>query len=341
MIKGFITGSFRPFHKGHEALIDYAKTNCDELTIFITTLPDETIPYKYRLKWVLSTYLDDPKVTIVSDTINEPNLTGDALSIWWGFYIKNKYGNFDRVFTSENYGYVFAESMGATHYSFNFDRTNIPISATKIRKKPITNWDYLNNFAKDFFVKKIAIIGTESTGKTVLCKHLAKHYNTSWAPEAGDEIVSNTNDAKDIDIIRLIGKEHAKNIIKHTRQANKVLFVDTDMNITKSYAKFLCDEDVEFEPWINKANEIDLYIHLDSSAPFVQNGRRLENNQRLELEKFHLKQFELANIEFKTFSFKPVTIKPRPKHYADIVNRHYNERTDNIINYIDLFLSKY
>lgn len=46
MIKGFLTGSFRPFHKGHEALIDFAKANCDELTILITTLPDEVIPYK-------------------------------------------------------------------------------------------------------------------------------------------------------------------------------------------------------------------------------------------------------------------------------------------------------
>ena len=118
MIKGFVTGSFRPFHKGHEALIDYAKSNCDHQTNLITTLPDETIPYKYRLKWVLSTYLDDPKVDILADVIEEPNIQGDALSGWWGNYVKSKYGQFDRVFTSEDYGDVFAKSMGAVHWNF-------------------------------------------------------------------------------------------------------------------------------------------------------------------------------------------------------------------------------
>ena len=119
MIKGFVTGSFRPFHKGHEALIDYAKSNCDHLTILITTLPDETIPYKYRLKWVLSTYLDDPKVDILADIIVEPDIQGDALSGWWGNYVKSKFGQFDRVFTSEDYGEVFAKDISIFFICFS------------------------------------------------------------------------------------------------------------------------------------------------------------------------------------------------------------------------------
>ena len=192
MIKGFVTGSFRPFHKGHMALIDYAKTHCDELTILITTLPDETIPYKYRLKWVLSTYLDDPQIQILADTIKEPpNLSYDQISIWWGLYINQKYGHFDRVFTSEDYGDLFAKSIGAIHWQFDKSRDIVPVSATNIREKPVTNWDYLNNFAKDYFVKKIAIVGTESTGKTTLAQQLAWTFTTEWVDEAGDEIVEN------------------------------------------------------------------------------------------------------------------------------------------------------
>ena len=32
-------------------------------------------------------------------------------------------------------------------------------------------------------LKKIVILGPESTGKSTLCAALAKHYNTSWCPE--------------------------------------------------------------------------------------------------------------------------------------------------------------
>ena len=326
MIKGFVTGSFRPFHKGHEALIDYAKQNCDLLTILVTVLPNEVIPYKHRLSWVLSTYLDDPKVTILADTMDEPPLKGDALSIWWGFYVKQKYGYFDRVFTSEDYGWVFAETMGAEHFSFNILRNLIPVSATAIREKPLTNWDYLNNFAKDYFVKKIAIVGTESTGKTVLSEQLAKYYNTTWAPEAGDAIVNNTEDVKDdMETLALIGAEHAKNIRRHTRLANKVLFVDTDMNITKSYAKFMCEKELSLEPWVEKANEMDLYIYLSADAPYVnENGRRLSLPKRQELDHSHRQQFEKANIKFEEFGFNG-----------------YEPRFKNIVNRIDLFLSQF
>ena len=55
MIKGFLTGGFRPFHKGHEALIDYAKANCDQLIIFVADPPEAwEIPWKYRVNWVSS-----------------------------------------------------------------------------------------------------------------------------------------------------------------------------------------------------------------------------------------------------------------------------------------------
>jgi HTH-type transcriptional regulator, transcriptional repressor of NAD biosynthesis genes len=331
MIRGFITGSFRPFHKGHEALIDYAKANCDELTILITTLPDEVIPYKYRLKWVLSTYLDDPQIQIVADTVKEPKLTGDALSIWWGMYVTQKFGQFDRVFTSEEYGWTFAESMGAVHFPFDKARAQVPVSATAIREKPVTNWDYLNNFAKDYFVKKIAIVGTESTGKSTMTKQLAEYFSkkygetiTYFVNEAGDDIVQNSNNTKKEQIIQ-IAEEHAKRIIRQTRKANRVLFVDTDLNITKSYSRFLFKKDPRFEPWIERANQMDLYIYLLPDAPFIQDGRRLEKSERDRLHHSHRVFYPYDNNSVKEFNFEG----------------GYEERLQRVIKTIEEFLSKY
>ena len=36
-------------------------------------------------------------------------------------------------------------------------------------------------------LKKIVIIGPESTGKSTLCKQLAEHYKTLWCPEFARE----------------------------------------------------------------------------------------------------------------------------------------------------------
>src|SRR5882724_5273263 len=36
-------------------------------------------------------------------------------------------------------------------------------------------------------LKKIVIIGPESTGKSTLCEQLANHYNTQWCPEFARE----------------------------------------------------------------------------------------------------------------------------------------------------------
>ena len=39
-------------------------------------------------------------------------------------------------------------------------------------------------------IKKIVIIGPESTGKSTLCEALAKHYNTNWCPEYARQYLS-------------------------------------------------------------------------------------------------------------------------------------------------------
>ncbi|HMF72604.1 MAG TPA: ATP-binding protein, partial [Flavitalea sp.] len=36
-------------------------------------------------------------------------------------------------------------------------------------------------------LKRIVVVGPESTGKSTLCQQLAEHYNTAWVPEYARE----------------------------------------------------------------------------------------------------------------------------------------------------------
>ena len=234
------------------------------------------------------------------------------------------------MFTSEDYGKVFAESMGTENWVYDIPRIGTPISATAIREKPFTNWDYINNFAKDYFTKKIAIVGTESTGKTVLAAQLATYFHTAWSPEIGREVVTNSEKTT-IEDIKLIGIEHAKHILKYLRQSNKILIVDTDLSITKSYSQFLFNEVPKFDDWVEKANEFDLYIYLDSTAPYVDDGTRFPKNLRDELELSHLEMFEKEGVELHRFDFDTAI----PKAEA------YEKRFNWVVECIETFIKKY
>ena len=254
--------------------------------------------------------------------------------------------------------------MDAEHWCFNKSRTIIPVSATAIRKKPLTNWDYLNNFAKDYFVKKFAIVGTESTGKTTLAERLAKHYNTvfvtdhnsdfiaeigrdlipnatgslekdeEYAHELGRDLIPNASTCT-INDLKHVGVEHAKNIIKCTRLANKILIVDTDLTITKSYSNFLFGEVPKYEPWVEQANKMDFYIYLKgSSVPFIQDGTRLSQNDRMELEKSHWEMYKKEGIKLQPFYFYDIE-----KHRTDYQDP-YERRFKEIVKYIDWEISK-
>lgn len=97
---------------------------------------------------------------------------------------------------------------------------------------------------------------------------------------------------------------HAKTIIDRTKIANKLLFVDTDVNITKSYAHYLFDKELSVEDWIEKANTFDLYLFLASDCAYVQDGTRLEKNERNALSESHKKQLHKAGIQYETIHGK-------------------------------------
>ena len=70
--------------------------------------------------------------------------------------------------------------MHAKHISFDEQRNIYSISGSLIRESPFKYWDFISATAKPYFIKKIILLGSESTGKSFLTERLANFFNTEF-----------------------------------------------------------------------------------------------------------------------------------------------------------------
>jgi HTH-type transcriptional repressor of NAD biosynthesis genes len=122
------------------------------------------------------------------------------------------------------------------HYDVDIQRTKVPISGTAIREKPLSNWDYISDAAKSFFVKKVVVMGPESAGKTTMCQRLAQKFRTVWVPEYGRELSEQKPDLELSDF-PLIVERQIQSEEKLLSRANKLLFCDTECLTTMIFSR--------------------------------------------------------------------------------------------------------
>ena len=303
MKKGLIIGKFYPLHVGHLELIKFGQSHCDELTILICVSDTETISGDIRENWIKQSFIGASQLKIIVLNYDETDLPNTSVSSKevskiWALYIQENFVTFDLIFSSENYGYFLAEELNCKHIEFDINRTKNKISASQIKQDVFKNWNFIAPSAKSFFVKKICLYGTESTGKSTLTEKLANYYKTNFVPEMAREIIETTEEVEEKHLYQ-IAEVHARKINESIKTSNKLLFVDTDVNITRSYGRFLFNEELIIEDWIESANKFDLYLFLDKNAPYIQDGTRLNKIKRDQLNNFHKKELENRNIPYE------------------------------------------
>lgn len=148
-------------------------------------------------------------------------------------------------------------------------------------------------------IKRIAITGPESTGKSNLAKSLALHYNTLMVPEFARDYIGSLNrnyEKKDLLTIAKSQFEQEENIVK---QADEYLFVDTDFLVMKIWSlhKYSrCD------PWIIDKFEnhrYDLYLLCDIDLSWQPDPQREHPDIRQYLFDWYFKELTKANVNFE------------------------------------------
>ena len=64
---------------------------------------------------------------------------------------------------------------------------SVPVSATAIRADPLAHWDFIAPCVRAWYVKRVSLLGAESTGTTTLTERLARDSTTEWIVEYGRE----------------------------------------------------------------------------------------------------------------------------------------------------------
>ncbi len=172
-------------------------------------------------------------------------------------------------------------------------------------------------------MKKIVAIGPESTGKSMLCEQLAKHYDTVWVKEYAREYLLQHGKEYSFDNLLDIAKgqirEEEAGMNKLQTANSKLLFIDTDMYVMKVWSEFVFDK---CHHWIlNRIAErkYDLYLLCNTDLPWVKDELReypdLESRRKL----YHYYKEALLN---------------QPVPWVDI-SGGYDERLQKAISAVD------
>lgn len=140
-------------------------------------------------------------------------------------------------------------------------------------------------------IKRIAITGPESTGKSSLAAALAEHYSNTFVPEYSRKYLEDLGRPYQYEDIAIIAKGQRQQELLIANQEDRFLFCDTEPIVTKIWSEHKygkCD------PWILneiETNPHDFYLLCDIDLPWMPDP--LRENPELREYLFDLYNSEL------------------------------------------------
>lgn len=146
-------------------------------------------------------------------------------------------------------------------------------------------------------LKKIVIIGPESTGKSTLCEQLAQHFETNWCPEFAREYLLTNGTNYEFDDLLTIAKGQLAMEDEYTSMLENQslpllengghipLFIDTDMYVMKVWCEFVFGKCHRFILDQIVQRQYDLYLLCNTDLPWTKDELReypdLHSRQKL------------------------------------------------------------
>lgn len=294
---GLVIGKFLPPHRGHKYLIDTARAQVEHLTVMVCDKPEYGIPGELRAAWMREIH-PDSEILLIHDEIDDDD------SYLWAENTKRVLGKSpDVVFTSEDYGGPYANHLGCEHVLVDKERTAIPCSGTIIRNDPLSHLDFLEPCVRAYFVKRVCVLGAESTGTTTMAQALAEHFQTHWVPEYGREYwIEKMRRGEETqwteeEFIH-IAQEQAKREDLAARSAKKIVFCDTDAFATSVwFERYMGKRSPKVED-VSRGKSYAITFLTGDEIPFEQDGFRDGEHIRHWMHKRFIERLNEAGREF-------------------------------------------
>lgn len=160
-------------------------------------------------------------------------------------------------------------------------------------------------------VKKIVIIGPESTGKSTLTKQLSAHYHTIACPEYARQYLNENGTAYSFDDLLAIAKGQLALEEKLTKEVlnnqllvtsnqllthnSQLLFIDTDMYVMKVWCEYVFGKCHQFilNEIVNR--QYDLYLLCNIDLPWVKDALREYPDEKPRRELYNIYKDLLTN----------------------------------------------
>lgn len=287
---GVTVGKFMPLHKGHVLMIESAARVLDRLYVIVSGTEDQYPSIEKRYKSIYAKYNKMNNIVVVKHIDNigddwkkDENGTVINAKFWlrWIKVLNELAPDATHFVSSDKYGKKAADLLGIEWLPIDPDRTIFPISGTDIRAEPNVWYNpYIDDNFKKFYHKSIAIVGPESTGKTILSDHLANHFNAELVPEFGRTLSEAKNNDLDEQNFKDIF-EIQSDFIFAAEKAGPVSIIDTEAITTYLFLeKYLKRDDFKWAlRFYTMLQDIDFYLVMGPSVPWIDDGYRVIPDQ--------------------------------------------------------------
>ncbi len=123
-------------------------------------------------------------------------------------------------------------------------------------------------------MKKVVVIGPESTGKSTLSEMLARKFHTSWTPEYAREYIDQLNRPYEREDLLKIARGQLELEKKYAETAHQLLICDTDLYVIKVWSEHKygdCDNRIL---QMIAEETCDLYLLTNIDMPWEEDPQR-------------------------------------------------------------------
>lgn len=173
-------------------------------------------------------------------------------------------------------------------------------------------------------LKKIAILGPESTGKSHLAQTLAAYYKTTYVPEYAREYIDKISQPYIESDLLEIAKGQLKTEDELAENAQNFLFCDSELTVIDIWSQ---EKFGRTHPWISNQlgkRAYDLYLLCDIDLKWTDDPQRENPNDREHLLNLYCESLDKRNIKYYIISGQG---EDRINNAIEIIDSHEDSKT--------------